>query len=384
MNQNMKANIILTAAAALLLAACHHHPHEEQHAGETAAHATEAHAGEIVFPHAKAEAAGVRTSEVQPRPFREVIRASGQILPAPGSEATVAATIGGTVSFPSRMAEGMPVAKGATLATLSATGMEGGDPAQRAKVDYETALQDYQRAQKLLDGQIISQKEYNSIRSAYENARIAYQSVAAGSTANGQAVASPIDGYVKQCLVREGDYAAAGQPLMTVTSTRRLHLRADVPAKHYPRLAAITSARFETPYDNRVHSLDSLGGQRLAYGRTASAETSFYIPVTFAFDNREGILPGSYATVYLLGETEEDAITVPRSAIIEEQGAYFVYIQLDEDCYRKQEVTPGSTDGVATRILQGLHPGDRIVTQGAYQVKLAGASSAIPAHSHEH
>ena len=31
-----------------------------------------------------------------------------------------------------------------------------------------------------------------------------------------------------------------------------------------------------------------------------------------------------------------------------------------------------------------LHPGDRIVTQGAYQVKLAGASSAIPAHSHEH
>ena len=122
MNQNMKANIILTAAAALLLAACHHHPHEEQHAGETAAHATEAHAGEIVFPHAKAEAAGVRTSEVQPRPFREVIRASGQILPAPGSEATVAATIGGTVSFPSRMAEGMPVAKGETESMKQALG----------------------------------------------------------------------------------------------------------------------------------------------------------------------------------------------------------------------------------------------------------------------
>ena len=380
----MKANIILTAAAALLLAACHHHPGEKQHAGESATHAEETHIGEIVFPSAKAEAVGVKVGEVQPRPFREVIRTSGQILPAPDSEVTVSATIGGIVSFPPCMTEGMPVSKGATVATLSSAGMEGGAPAERAKVAYETALRNYQRAQKLLNEQIISQKEYNDLRAAYENARIAYQSVAVGSTGNGQAVASPIDGYVKQCLVREGDYAAAGQALMTVTSTRQLRLRADVPAKYYPRLHGITSARFETPYDHRVHSLDILNEQHVAYARTVDTETSFYLPVTFSFNNREDILPGSYATVYLLGEIEDNAIAVPRSALTEEQGTYFVYIQLDDNCYRKQEVTLGPTNGIETRILRGLHPGDRIVTQGAYHVKLAGATSAIPAHSHEH
>ena len=36
------------------------------------------------------------------------------------------------------------------------------------------------------------------------------------------------------------------------------------------------------------------------------------------------------------------------------------------------------------QILSGIKAGDRVVTQGAYQVKLACASNAIPAHSHEH
>jgi len=31
-----------------------------------------------------------------------------------------------------------------------------------------------------------------------------------------------------------------------------------------------------------------------------------------------------------------------------------------------------------------LKAGDRVVTEGAYQVRLASASNAIPAHSHEH
>ena len=34
--------------------------------------------------------------------------------------------------------------------------------------------------------------------------------------------------------------------------------------------------------------------------------------------------------------------------------------------------------------LSGVKAGDRVVTEGAYQVKLASATNAIPAHSHEH
>jgi multidrug efflux pump subunit AcrA (membrane-fusion protein) len=44
----------------------------------------------------------------------------------------------------------------------------------------------------------------------------------------------------------------------------------------------------------------------------------------------------------------------------------------------------GVDNGNEVQILSGLKEGDRVVTKGAYQVKLASASNAIPAHNHEH
>ena len=79
-----------------------------------------------------------------------------------------------------------------------------------------------------------------------------------------------------------------------------------------------------------------------------------------------------------------DVLALPVTALTEEQGLYFIYLQLDEEGYKKQEVTLGANDGKEVQILTGLKAGDRVVTKGAYQVKLASASNAIPAHSHEH
>ncbi|MDD3077401.1 MAG: efflux transporter periplasmic adaptor subunit, partial [Proteiniphilum sp.] len=72
-------------------------------------------------------------------------------------------------------------------------------------------------------------------------------------------------------------------------------------------------------------------------------------------------------------------------AITEEQGLYFVYIQLHEDAYKKQAVTMGQNDGERVQILAGLKQGDNVVVNGVYQVKLAATSSVIPeGHSHAH
>lgn len=77
-------------------------------------------------------------------------------------------------------------------------------------------------------------------------------------------------------------------------------------------------------------------------------------------------------------------ISLPHTALTEEQGSYFVYLQLDDECYKKQEVTLGADNGQNVQILSGIASGDRVVTHGAYQVKLASASNVLPAHSHEH
>lgn len=352
------------------------HEHEEQKNNDDGS-------DEIIFPPAKAQAAGIVVSTVEPGVFHQVIRAGGQVLAARGDESMVVAPVAGIVSFKGKVIEGMDVSKGTALAILSSKGMSDGDPVQKVRVAYEASKKEYERMKALVDNKIVSEKEFTQAEQTYQNARISYESVAKNHSAGGQTVVAPIGGYVKDLLVKEGDYVAIGQPLASITQNRRLFLRADVSEKYYPYLRTIGSANFCTPYNNKVYALKDLGGRILSYGK-ASGENGYYVPVTFEFDNKGDIIPGSYVEVFLLSSPIENVITLPHSALTEEQGNFFVYLQLDEEGYRKQLVTLGADNGEYVQILSGVKAGDRVVTQGAYQVKLASAANAIPAHSHEH
>ena len=341
------------------------------------------HSDEIVFAPEKAEAAGVKTETVQAGTFRGVIQVSGQILASQGDEATVVASTSGVVSFVRPLVEGMAVAEDKAVLTVSGSRIQDGDAINRTRVAYETAKAEYERASKLVDQQIVSQKDFNALKEAYENARIAYEALSPSADGQGVSVVSPIAGYIKSCLVKEGDYVTVGQPLLTVTQTRRLRLRADVPERYYPMLRGVSSAHFRTSYNDHVYQLDSLNGRLLSYGKSTDG-TSYYIPVTFEFDNRGEVLPGAFAEVWLLSGEREDIISIPRSALTEEQGVKFVYVQLDAECYQKREVKTGADDGARVKILSGLKEGEKLVTQGAIHVKLASASNAIPAHTHNH
>ncbi len=366
------------------------HAHEEEghshdHEGDVhteAAHA-EAASDEIVMPPAKAQAAGVQTGTVEPGSFTQVIKTSGQVLAAQGDERVAVATVAGVVSFKNKVTEGMPVREGASLVMLSSGNIAEGDPVQKARVAYEVSKKEYERMKALVESRIVSEKEFAQAEQAYENARISYEAVAKNHSEQGQAVTAPISGYVKSLLVKEGDYVTVGQPLVSITQNRRLYLRADVSERYYAALPSVSSANFCTPYNNKVYALEDLNGRLLSYGK-ASDQGSYYLPVTFEFDNRGDIVPGSFVEIWLLGTPAEGVISVPRSALTEEQGSFFVYLQLDEECYRKQLVTTGADNGERVQILSGLKAGDRLVTQGAYQVKLAGTTNAIPGHSHEH
>lgn len=358
------------------------HNHEgEDHDHEHEAEAT--HSDEIIFPQAKAEAAGVTVETIQPKTFHQIIKTSGQVLAAQGDETVVVATVSGVVSFKSPVTDGMTIRQGAQLLVLSSKDMIDGNPVQRAKVAYEIAKKEYERAQGLLESKIVSEKDFNQIKQSYENARISYEAVAKNQTIGGQVITSPMSGFIKSCLVSEGDYVQVGQPLVSITQNRRLFLRADVSEKYYGYLKNITTANFKTPYDDKVYELPELKGRLLSFGK-ASGAASFFVPVTFEFDNRGDVIPGSYVEVYLLSSPMNNVLALPHAALTEEQGLFFVYIQVDEEGYKKQEVTLGADSGKEVQILTGLNPGDRVVTKGAYQVKLASASNAIPAHSHEH
>ena len=374
------------------------HNHEaHNHAEEAHNHDAHAHEGhdhshghdhgvnpdEIMLAPEKAKAAGVASEVIQPKTFRQVIKTSGEVQAAQGAESVVVANVAGVVSFQRAVTEGMQVGKGATIMTISASKLQDGDPAERARIAYESAKADYDRASRLVESQIVSQKEFNAIKEKYENARLAYEALAKNQTKGGVAVAAPIGGYIKNLLVKEGDYVAVGQPLATVTQNNRLFLRADVSERYYKYLNGISSANFKTPYDNQVYELEALNGKLLSVGKAAGSG-SYYVPVTFSFDNKGDIIPGSFVEIFLLSQQQENALVLPVEALTEEQGLYFVYLQNCEESYKKQEVKIGASNGVEVQILDGIHPGDKVVVKGAYHVKLASAGNALPAHSHEH
>ena len=254
----------------------HHHDDGHHHGEETVA----AHSDEIILPPAKAQAAGVAVSTIEPGVFNQVIKTSGQVMAAQGDESVAVATVAGVVSFHGKVIEGMSVGKGTPLVMLSSKNMADGDPVQRARIAYETARKEYERMKELLPNKIVSEKDFAQARQTYENARISYEAVAKNHSAQGQAVTSPISGYVKNLLVKEGDYVTVGQPLVSITQNRRLFLRADVSEKYYPYLRTIGSANFCTPYNNKVYTLKGLNGRLLSYGK-ASGDNGYYVPVTF-------------------------------------------------------------------------------------------------------
>lgn len=351
------------------------HHHEDEHE----------HTDEITFTREQAEAAGLTIETVSPGTFLQVIKTSGQIEPAQGDEVTIVATSHGVVSFTNlSVSDGTAVRAGEAIVSISARNLPDGDPAIKNKMEYETALKEFQRAEELIKDQIISTREYEQTRLRYETARTAYEAQASNITTKGVTVTSPISGYIKSRLAGQGEYVSVGQPVAIVTQNKRLRLKAEVSENYFGHLKSISSANFIPAYNQTVYSLSDLNGRLLSFGK-ASDRQSLYIPVTFEFDNTGDIIPGAFAEVFLLSSPLANVISVPVSALTEEQGLHFVYLQMHEEAYRKQEVTSGQNNGERVQILSGLEPGDNVVTNGVYQVKLAATSSVIPeGHSHNH
>ena len=372
-----------------------HHNHaehaEQSHEGHThEGHSHDAHEGhdhaehadgEIVFSVEQAEAAGVQTEVLTAGDFAEVIRTSGVVESAPASRSAVVAPASGVVKF-QNIYVGSRVRKGQVLATLSGRRIAEGDPAEQVRIDYELARKEWERGSRLVEQKIISEQEFDRLTSTYELARQRYEALAS-KDGEGIVVTAPMDGYVVECNAVNGDYATTGTALFTITAGNRMTLSADLPVSKVASLGSIKSANFVLPYSDKVYSLAALGGRIEAVGRCADG--SAYLPVTFVFDAPAEVLSGTFAEVWLVGATRSGVVSVPKEALTEEQGLNFVYVKLDAEHYRKQEVQVGESDGLRVALADDALVGSEIVTRGVYQVKLAANASIIPeGHSHNH
>ena len=327
------------------------------------------------------------TSVVTPSAFVNVIKVGGQIVSSQNDEQTVAATSDGIVQFAARqLTEGATVAAGQQLATLSSRNLQSGDPVAKAKSAFLAAQSQLERAKELVADKIISQKAYEQAKLDYEQALAAWRGMESTASKGGVVISSPRAGYVKNILVRQGDYVTIGTPLLTLTSNRRLQLRADVPQQYIRQLSSVSGANFRIPGDDTLYRLSALNGRVESYARSL-ADGSAFAPVIMSMDNVGNILPGSYADVYLLMNDGKECISLPSAAVTEEQGLYFVYVAEPDEpgVFVKREVNIGRDNGERIEITSGIKSGETVVTHGAMQVKLVSMSGSVPeGHSHSH
>jgi cobalt-zinc-cadmium efflux system membrane fusion protein len=180
--------------------------------------------------------------------------------------------------------------------------------------------------------------------------------------------------------VTNRQYVEAGAPLISIAQNKDLFLKADVQQKYMNALPYITTANIRTTQDNKIYTLEELDGEIISFGKNVS-DDNHMIPVTLQVGNRNGIIPGSFVEVFLKTETNSEALTISNSALIEEQGNYFVLIQLTPESFERREVKVGNSDGLKTEILSGIKVSDRVVTRGAILVKLASVSNSIDPHA---
>lgn len=356
----------------------------DAHSHDAHGHDEGLHAGEIKFSKAQAEAVGLETEIVTPAPFRGVIHTGGQFRNLQGSEENIVATTSGVLYYSNpSISVGTYIAKGEKIASVSARHLQDGDPVVKAKVAFETAEKEFHRAEKLVADKIISEKDFEQAKLNYETAKASYEGQAANLSEQGVSLKSKAAGYVSRILVGQGEYVSVGQIVAKLVSNNKMQLISDLPEGHFKDLGKIHDANFQAAYDSEVYNVKALKGRLVSCGRVAS-EGSAYIPVTFEFENRGGFIPGSFAEVWLLSDSREDALSIPVGALSEDQGVFAVFVRLEEEIFKRQEVTIGHSNGQRVEILTGLRGGEEVVVRGTHQVKLASASTAIPGHTHNH
>jgi RND family efflux transporter MFP subunit len=374
----MKFNYLAFVLSTLLAASCGQNTNiedEHKHGHEEADHA---HSEEIVLEPQIAEKFGVQTDTVRIGSFNTSIRVSGEILPSNDNSAIITAPLAGIVRYSSNLNVGSTISKGALVANIDATGVSGGDSNKAALATLNAAKREIERLKPLYEDKLVSASTYNAAQAAYEQAKATYSSSASSGRAS-----APISGTVTELFVANGEYAQAGSPIASISSDTRLTVRADVPDRYRKDINLFTDARIQLTQDNTTVTISELNGRRINSSNAGSS--AGYIPVWFEFNNDGSLVAGATVEIYLLGQSAGDAISIPLTALSEQQGNYYVYQKIDEEGYHKLKVTLGSSDGQRVVITSGLKGGEEIATNGVTTIRLAENSGVVPeGHSHNH
>lgn len=325
-----------------------------------------------------------KTNLVSYNLISDVIKATGQLIAAPGDETIITAEANGIVQFNGyKCLVGQRISKADEVMKIIASGIDNNINSKysQAKAEYDKDKANYERAKVLLEKGFISKQEYDLINTEYVTAKTNFETIAKNFSQSGQVVKSSIDGYIKNILVHNGEYVEAGKPLFEISKNQKVIVFAEISQKHINKLNLIKHAAFRASGSEKYYNTKTLNGRLISQGKSILPNSPL-IPVYFEIENKTDILPGAFLEVNLLSDAKNKVLSIPYTALIEEFGIFSVYIQYNGDHYEKRNVKLGRFDGINYEVLSGLKEGERLVTEGAFQIKIASQSGSIPGHSH--
>jgi membrane fusion protein, heavy metal efflux system len=346
------------------------------------------------------------------------IRSTGRVVPVPTKRAIVAPPVGGIVRAGTIPRIGQRVSQGQLLATLvqTPTAAEAAQiqaaatqiQIENSRVDaerrrlaqveieaaarLEEATHDLGRSQRLYEKKAYSAKALESDELAQKAAAAqlaaireqlkALQSVPTTAPVTGSTyeVHAPISGTVVSVSKAMGEQVAAGDPIVEIVALDTVWVEAPIFESDLGKLARDGRAVFRTaafPDKEFVGRLVDIGKVIDEQSRTAKA--IFEVP-----NAGEQLSIGMQANLSLDSGAQASVLLIPREAVLDNEGKKIVYVLISGEEFERREVAIGDEFGDKVVILSGVKSGERVVTQGAYQLKLQELSPANAGeHSHE-
>ncbi|MBD5289717.1 MAG: efflux RND transporter periplasmic adaptor subunit [Bacteroides sp.] len=324
------------------------------------------------------------TEEVSPRQFGEVVTVMGLVEPARGESRQIVARNSGVVVMAGNgIADGQRVSAGQTLFHVDASHMADNEMQVR-RAEAEAALRlaksELERVEALAKDKLASASELAQAKKEYEVALANSKNSARFGSGN-LSVTSPIAGFITALQVSNGQYVEAGQTLATVSRTNNVYVTLQLTPEQSRRLGgSVGDIAVKGSGDEIAWSVSELGGSVI--GRSNSADTrTGLVPMTISFRNEPGFVGGEYVQTSVHGGGGPEVLTVPRTALIDEEGHFSVYVQLTPEYFEKREVKTGRSDGARTEIVSGLRSGERVVSRGAVMVKISQSSGKLDPHA---
>lgn len=304
---------------------------------------------------------GVNTDQVAERPLPQSIKVFGTVSAATNAKAAVYVPIPGRIIASRSYKIGDAVTKGQILFSVQQviSGTERLSLEQDltlAQSELEEATKDLNRKESLPD--IVAKKdiEQAQIRAKSAKKRLKNLRSGLGNGTKSIPMAAPISGIVVSSTVVNGEYVDLSKQLLEIADPKRVWVEAQVYEGDVQAANASSSAIITVPTSSRTFP-----ATLIAKGNTVQSESR---TITFIYEvenrNNELKFNGS-ATILIGGNDGKTVLSVPRHAVILQNGRNFVIVHSAPESFVPAEIVLGKhNDNDYVEVTNGVASGDRV------------------------